>query len=125
MFRLKENKLPRVFITVFTVLAVMVSFCLGTAEPLRDAGFRAEETGSVRGGIDSFIPSPVREPLLLIKTEDHQLTSPGTEFQRIFNPWGTHGADSGFPKSRFKTSGVLNRLDYINVKNSILLKLRI
>jgi hypothetical protein len=122
MFRSKGNRLPRILITVFTILAVMVSFCLGAAEPLRDAGFGAEGTGGADGSVDSFIPAPAEKPAILIKTGEHQFTPPQTGFQRIFNLWGTHGGTCAFYRASL---GKNSNINYIDVKNTILLKLRI
>jgi hypothetical protein len=123
MIWVKRHRLPCILITVFTVLAVMVSFCLGAAEPLRNAGFGAEGTCSAGGGLDSFISSPAGEPALVIKTEDHQFASPQTGFQRIFNSCGIYGTDSAFYQLSWGINSAGNY--YMDVKGTILLKLRI
>jgi hypothetical protein len=103
-------------VAAFMALAVMAGFCL-TAGPLRAAGFAAGKTGG--GTVESFIPSPAEEPALLSKTEDPQFTPPWTEFQRIFK---ARGGASAFYRPAW---GPGSNTVYTNLKNSILLKLRI
>ncbi|MDR1586894.1 MAG: hypothetical protein LBS57_05505 [Treponema sp.] len=122
MIRSLRNRLPRIIVTVFTVLAVTVSFCLWAMEPLRAAGSVAERIGGGDGRIDSFIPSPVREPALLTNADDPRLTPLRTGFQRIFIPCGTNSAASAFYRPPF---GISSNINYRDVKNTILLKLRI
>jgi hypothetical protein len=117
-----ENRVPRILITGFTALAVMVSFCLAAVEPLRAAGFVAERTGSTNGSIDRFIPSPPEEPALLTKIESPQLTLLRTGFQRIFIHGEPHKVAAIFCQSPFVVIAPITRLD---AKNRILLKLRI
>ncbi|MHB9293639.1 hypothetical protein Holit_02766 [Hollandina sp. SP2] len=117
-----RNRLPRILITGFTVLALLVSFCLAAVEPLRTARFAAEKAGSTNGSIDHFIPSLTGEPALLTKMEGHRLTPLRTGFQRIVIHGEPHKAVSAFCQSSLETPLTSNTLD---VKNTILLKLRI
>jgi hypothetical protein len=122
MFWSKRNKLPRILVTFFTVLALMVNFCLGVGEFLQDTGFGVEGTGGADGKVDNFIPSPVEEPAILVQTEDRQFMPLRMGFQRIFNFFGTHGAASAFCQPAFVVN---SNISYIDVKNTIPLKLRI
>jgi hypothetical protein len=122
MIRSRGSRFPHILITTFTLFALMLNFYLGEGEFLRDAGFEVEETGGADGRIDNFIPSPVEEPALLIQTEDRQFMPQRTGFQRIFNFFGTHGIASVFYQPAF----VINsNISFIDVKNTIPLKLRI
>jgi hypothetical protein len=125
MRRLTGNRLSLVPITIFTFFTVTASFCLAAVEPLRTATFVAERADNTEERIDSIIPSPAKEPALLTKTDDLQPMPPRTGFQRIFDPYrygGIHSAASVFCRS---SSGTNSIFDYINAKNTILLKLRI
>jgi hypothetical protein len=104
-----------VHIPTAAAIAVMVSFCLA-AFP-RAAKFAAEKAGD--GTVESFIPSPAEEPALLCKAEDPRVSSPWAGFQRIFNPRG--GAFASYRPAW----GISSSIGYINIKNGILLKLRI
>jgi hypothetical protein len=118
MIRSTGSRLPRVLIMVFTAFAVMVSFCLAAVEPLEAAW----ETGGLAGRAHRFIPSLEGGPALVAKTEDLRLTSSGPGFQRGFIPCGTHGAASVFYRP---PAGVKPNAKYKDVKDTILLKLRI
>jgi hypothetical protein len=112
------NRLFHIPAAVFTGIAVMVNFCL-VALP-EAAEFAVEKPGG--GTVESFIPSPAEEPALLLKTEDPRFSSPWTEFQRIFKARGNQGG----PFASYRPVwGISSSTGYINLKNSILLKLRI
>ncbi|MDR1985653.1 MAG: hypothetical protein LBP88_01605 [Treponema sp.] len=122
MLRLLRNRLPRILITGFTVLSLLVSFCLAAVEPLRAARFAAEKAGTTHGSIDPFVPSPTEEPALLTKIEGPQFTPLRTGFQRIFIHGEPHKGASAFCQPSLGTP--LNSAT-LKVKNTILLKLRI
>lgn len=122
MIRSKGNKLPCILITIFTALVVTGNFCLGAAELLRMAELGTQRTAGADGVVDSFIPPPAEEPAIFVRTEDSQFVPLRVGFQRIFNPSGTHGTASAFYQPCF---GALSNINYINVKNTIVLKLRI
>ncbi|MDR0721746.1 MAG: hypothetical protein LBF75_02970 [Treponema sp.] len=122
MIRSTGNRLPRIVITGFTVLAVLVSFCLAAVEPLRIAQFVAERTGSADGSIDCFIPSRTEAPALLTKMKGPRFTPLRTGFQRIFIHGEPHKVVSVFCQSSWMATVNSNTLD---VKDTILLKLRI
>jgi hypothetical protein len=84
------------------------------------AEFGAKGTDSADGAVDSFIPPPAEEPAILVKTEDAQFV-PLRMVQRIFNP-SCHGTASAFYQPWF---GAISNINYMDVKNTILLKLRI
>jgi hypothetical protein len=94
-------------------------------EPLMGAGFSAERAGSADKRIDSVIPFPEEEPALLTKTEDLGFTSLRTGFQRILNPCGPGGTRSAVFSLYRSSLGMGSNADFINVKKTILLKLRI
>jgi hypothetical protein len=103
----------------------MSSFCFAAVEPLRTASFSVERNGGAGETIDRVIPSPAEEPALLTKMKENQFASVRTGFQRILNPCGSGGTwsvSSSFCRSSF---GAGSNVNFINVKNSILLKLRI
>jgi hypothetical protein len=74
----------------------------------------------ITGWEDSFIPSPVEDPVLLIKIGDTQFP-PETGFQRIFTLCGTQSAAAAFSQP---PAGASLNISRVNV-NTILLKLRI
>jgi hypothetical protein len=122
MFRSKGNKLSRILITVFTALTVIAGFCFAAVEPLRAVRFVAERAGGVGGRLDGFIPSLPGEPALLTKTEELRPVSPRTGLQRVVNPCGTYGIVSIFYQFPLGTSA---NTSYIDLKNTVPLKLRI
>ncbi|MDR2178153.1 MAG: hypothetical protein LBP20_08975 [Treponema sp.] len=122
MIRLMENGLSRILITVFTFFAVMTSFYFAAVEPLRIVSFSVGRTGSEGERIGRVIPSPADEPAFFIKTKDNQVPSMRAGFQRIFSPGGSWGLSSSLCRSSF---GSTLNVNPTQVKNSILLKLRI
>jgi hypothetical protein len=121
MIRLRGIRLPLILVRFFITLAVMVSFCLGAGEVPGAARLALGRMGGITGwGEDNFIPSPIEDPVLLIKTGDTQL-SPETGFQRIFTPCGMQSVTAAFYQPPFGASSNVSR---VNV-NTILLKLRI
>jgi hypothetical protein len=122
MIRLKASTLPRILLIVFTAFAFLGSFWLGAADFLRAAEFGMKGTGSVNGVADSFIPAPAEEPLLVVKTEEQQFTPSRAGFQRIFNFCGAHGTASACYQPCFRIN---SNISYYDIKNTILLKLRI
>jgi hypothetical protein len=122
MLRLKDNGLPRILITVFTTFLLVVSFCLEDEEPRRFAGAVVKGPGDLTGQADSFVPSPAEEPALVTKTGTTQFTPLRSGFHRIFILCGTHRVDSVFYQASL---GIPSNIKYIDVKNTILLKLRI
>jgi hypothetical protein len=122
MIRSKGNRLPRILITVFTAFVIMGSLCLGAVGLLQAAELGIRGTGGVDGMVDNFIPSPAEEPVLVMKTEDQQFTPQRTGAQRIFNSCGTHGPAFAFYQPWFGINSLFNCID---IKNTILLKLRI
>ncbi|MDR2632372.1 MAG: hypothetical protein LBC51_01945 [Treponema sp.] len=122
MIRSIGNHLFRILITGFTALAVLVSFCLAAVEPLRAAQFVAKRTDSTTASIDRCIPPATEEPALLTKTEGHEHTLLRSGFQRIFIHGEPHKLASSFCLSPFVVISPIKTLD---VKHTILLKLRI
>jgi hypothetical protein len=122
MIRLMGNGLSRVLITVFTSFTVMAGFCFAAVEPLRIASFSVERAGNTGERIDRVISSPVEEPALFTKTEESQFASMRAKFQRIINPGENWSASCLFCRSSF---GPSSNVDLLQIKNSILLKLRI
>jgi hypothetical protein len=99
----------------------MFSFCLGVAE-FPEAAWAVGGTDGIRGLADSFIPSPAEEPALLAKTEETRFSFLRTISRRILIPSGTRGL-AFFCLSSARTG--LQISNTIDVKNTILLKIRI
>jgi hypothetical protein len=126
MIRLKGITPPHILLIVFTAFAFMGTFCLGAEDFLKAAEFDIQETGSVSGVADSFIPAPAEEPALVVKTEEQQFTPSRAGFKRIFNSCGAHGAAFTCYQPCFRiNSNISDNINYIDIKNAILLKLRI
>jgi hypothetical protein len=113
-----ENRLFRTSMAAFTALAVMVGFCFMAGEAPRTLECAAAKTGG--GMVESFIPSPAEEPAILTKTEELQPVSPA--FERLFISCGTRGGASAFYQAPGRAS---SNTGGVNIKNRILLKLRI
>jgi hypothetical protein len=124
MIRVKDNGLPRMLITVFTTLILMVSFCLWDGEVERLTGSTIRGTDGITGWVGSFIPSLAEEPVLFTKNGSTQFTPLRTGFQRIFIPCGNHGAVPAFYQPPLGTNSTISCY-IIDVKNTIFLKLRI
>ncbi|MDR1300938.1 MAG: hypothetical protein LBK43_00500 [Treponema sp.] len=100
----------------------MVTYCLGVVESLQAVDSVAEGIDSLTSVVDSVIPSPAEEPVLLTKTGDPQFAPLRTGFQRIVIPCRNHGAAFAFYQLLFRTNANSN---FITTQNTILLKLRI
>jgi hypothetical protein len=123
MFRLKDKGLSRILITVFTALAVMISFCFGHEDLHQFTASAAGSMDGITGWMDSAIPSPVNEPAVVTKNGTVEFTPLRTGFQRIFMLCGTHGVVSAYYQP---SPGVISTIEYIpDVTSTILLKLRI
>jgi hypothetical protein len=119
------NGLFHLLITVFTFFAVTANFCLAALEPVRAVMVAAERAGDAEERIDSVIPSPAEEPALLTRTDDPRYVPLRTRSQRVFDPCkpgGVYSAAFAFCQPSFRIN---SNFDCINVKNTILLKLRI
>jgi hypothetical protein len=85
----------------------------------------AERAGNTEERIGNVIPSPAGEPALLTKTDDLRHMPLRTGSQRIFDPCkpgGIYSTAFALCRPSFRTN---SNFDYINVKNTILLRLRI
>jgi hypothetical protein len=102
----------------------MMSLCLWDGEVERFTGPTVRRTDDMTGWVDSFIPPLAEEPALLTKNGITQFIPLRTEFQRIFIPCGNHGAVSALYQPPLGTSSTISCY-IIDVKNTILLKLRI
>jgi hypothetical protein len=123
MFRVKDKGLFRILITVFTALTVMISVCLGDEDPHQFTGSGIRGPDGIVGWVDSGIPSPEEEPALFIKNGTARFNPLRTEFQRIFISCRTHGRVSASYQPSLRAGSTISYI--LDVKNSILLKLRI
>jgi hypothetical protein len=123
MFRLKDKGQPRILIMVFAALIIMISVCLGDEDPHQFTGSVVKGTEGIAGWVDSALPSPEEEPALFIKNGTAQCNPLWAGFQRIFIPCGTHGTASAYYQPSLGTGSTISYI--LDVKNSILLKLRI
>jgi hypothetical protein len=100
----------------------MVSFCFWDGDVRQFAGSPVKGRDAVTGVVDSFIPTPAEEPALVTKNETSQFAPLRAGFQRIDILCGTRSTASACYRSPV---GARLNIRYIDVKNTLLLKLRI
>ena len=123
MRRTGGNALPRNLVIILTAIAVMISFSLAAAEPLRAADFALmERTGSLAGGAWYSFPQQAGDPVVFTKAEDTRFSPLRAESQRFFAPFGMSGSGNTLCSSRFRTN---SKCGFVSIKETILLKLRI
>ena len=113
MYRIRNNYLPHIAITILTVIAVMVNFSL----PVRAAGSGVDQIG----GACYYFPEQAGNPALFAKSDDNRNSLFRVDFQKLFSPWGMNGVGYTFLSSRVKINA---KFDSVNIKDTIPLKLR-
>ena len=123
MIRIGGNALPRSIVMFLAVIVVMVSFALTAAEPLRAARTAAEWQTGLSGGTCYSFPEQTVDPVLIAKSDDTSVLQQLIESQQLFTACGgvNGSGDAVFP-SRFR---IFSKNDSVDIKNTILLKLRI
>jgi hypothetical protein len=125
MVRFSEKRLPYLVLVVYTALAVMGTFSLAAAEPLRSVNLKIENPPSnkISGSLGSYlIQYPEAELAIIAKTDDTPFSPLRIGVQRIAFLLGPSSTGNAFFRSSFAASA---GTQYINLRNNILLKLRI
>jgi hypothetical protein len=120
-----RKKLLCLILTGYTAFAVMAAFSFAAAEPFRSIGFELEHRGpgSVSAFQESFfIQNQAEDPVLFIKAGKTQFSPLRIGFQRLAFLLGRPDTGNGFSGSLFLTS---RKKQWVTLKNTILLKLRI
>lgn len=123
MTRIVGNVLSRSIIIILTAIAVMGSFSLAAAEPMRTAGLAAEWQGGLSGGkAYYFYPEQTGDPALVAFSDDTWNSPVRADSQKAFSPLGEIGTGNTFFFSQFRKN---SKNAVISIKDTILLILRI
>jgi hypothetical protein len=120
-----EKKWPRLFLAAYLVLAVMGIFTFAEIEPLHSDDFWKAQTGESGGFfalIDHTTDCLSENVIIQGKARGYSLSSLHNGSLRILTSLGTKDAKTVFAQSFLR---VIEKTNYGNIKNTILLKLRI
>jgi hypothetical protein len=113
------KKLPYLFFTAYIAFAIMGTFSFAVVDTLRSVHFTAKNP--TLDSPDNYVVRQQAEELTIItKTSRNQFSPLRMGSQRAASLFGSSGGN--FSRSPFKAG---EKTQYTNVKNNILLKLRI
>jgi hypothetical protein len=125
MALLLGKKWPRLILTVYLVPAVMGMFTFAEIEPLCSDDFweaQTEELGGLCAVIDHVVDCLSENVIILGKARGQSPSSLYAGSLRIMMFLGAKDAQTAFSQSFLR---IIEKADYFNIKNAILLKLRI
>jgi hypothetical protein len=125
MVLLFGGKWPRLILAAYLVFAVMGIFTFAVMEPLDFDDFwkaETEESGGFFTLIDYTADCLSENVIIPGKARGHSLSSLHNSSLRIMMSPGAKDAETVFSQSFLR---IIERADYLNIKNTILLKLRI
>jgi hypothetical protein len=118
-----QKRLPR--FSLLLAVSIMGAFTFAAIEPLRAANFELENFGSntiVSSQFYDFTQYPAEEPTLVSKAGNNQFSPLRTGIQRFSSLPGSFLPEDTLSNSLLNIS---IKTQYTNLKNNILLKLRI
>jgi hypothetical protein len=112
-------------LAIYIALCILGAFSFAAVDNFSSVDFSAKH--SMSGGIlvfqdNYFLRHPMEAPVLISKLSKTQFTPLRINFQRFVSLLALPNIGTSFSKSPFSANG---KLKYTNLKNNILLKLRI
>ena len=116
------NALSRGIIITLMAIAVLGSYSLAAAEPIRAAGLAAEWQGGLSGGAYFFFPEQTKDPALFAQSDDTRNLPLRMDSQRVSTFWGVNGSEDTFYTSQFRKN---SKNGIVSIKDTIIVNLRI